>query len=411
MKVKKSNILILTYWSYKDALIQTYTLPYVKIIRNIIPNSARIILFTYEFRYFKMSRKEWTEALKCNLNNGIEIKKSTYRNFGVLAIFLNLMTLLRLWFLIVFNNIKTIHVFGSPAGAIAWFLKISTGVKLIIDSYEPHAENMVENGEWNSNSLAFRMLFRLEKKQSRSASAVIATTSGMRDYAKEKYQVTFKKFYVKPSCVDLDLFNPDKFNKAEERKKWNIKDDSIVGVYIGKFGGIYLEDEFFGLIKASQVFWKEKGIIFICTNRETEWINKKISEFAINEKQIIVIPYVPHERIPAILSIADYGINPVKPLPTKRFCTSIKDGEYWAMGLPVIITPDISDDSFIIKEQNIGSVLAGFDEEDYKNSIIEIDTILKNNDDMKYKIRKCAEKYRNINIAQIIYNDLYSEKL
>ena len=30
----KGNVLVLTYWSYKDALIQTYTLPYVRIIQK-----------------------------------------------------------------------------------------------------------------------------------------------------------------------------------------------------------------------------------------------------------------------------------------------------------------------------------------------------------------------------------------
>ena len=45
--------------------------------------------------------------------------------------------------------------------------------------------------------------------------------------------------------------------------------------------------------------------------------------------------------------------TPVKPVPTKRYCTPVKDGEYWALGLPVIITEGISDDSGIIRENGI----------------------------------------------------------
>jgi glycosyltransferase involved in cell wall biosynthesis len=412
MSKKHNNVLVLTYWSFNDALIQTYTLPYVKIIRKIVSEKTRIILFTYESLYFKMNQNEWENAVQENEKTGIELKKAQYRNFGFFAVFLNILTFVRLWFLIIFNRIKVIHAFCTPAGSIAWLLKKTTGIKLIIDSYEPHAENMVENGEWDQRSIAFRMLFYLEKKLSKSAKAVIATTSGMREYAKEKYSVVFKNFYVKPSCTDMDLFNPYKFNKAEERKKWNISDDVILGIYIGKFGGIYLEDEFFYLIKAAQEYWKGKSYIFICTNRDIDWINEKIIEFRLTDKSIKVIPYVPHKTIPALLAMADYGINPVKPVPTKRYCTSIKDGEYWAMGLPVIITPNISDDSQIIKEHKIGSVLNGFNENDYKNSIIEIDQILNSKKDrLKSEIRHFAEKFRSFENARIIYNDLYNKTI
>ena len=47
MRLRK-NILVLTQWSYKDPLIQAYTLPYVDIIAAIIPPGSRIYLVTFE---------------------------------------------------------------------------------------------------------------------------------------------------------------------------------------------------------------------------------------------------------------------------------------------------------------------------------------------------------------------------
>ena len=42
------NILVLTQWSFKDALIQTYTLPYVEILRETIPDSRKIFVVNAE---------------------------------------------------------------------------------------------------------------------------------------------------------------------------------------------------------------------------------------------------------------------------------------------------------------------------------------------------------------------------
>ena len=40
------NVLVLTYWSFPDALVQTYTLPYVRMIRRALPAESRLYLFT-----------------------------------------------------------------------------------------------------------------------------------------------------------------------------------------------------------------------------------------------------------------------------------------------------------------------------------------------------------------------------
>ena len=45
---KEGNILVFTQWSFKDALVQTYTLPYVNIIRKIIAPDRKIFLVTSE---------------------------------------------------------------------------------------------------------------------------------------------------------------------------------------------------------------------------------------------------------------------------------------------------------------------------------------------------------------------------
>ena len=44
----KINVLVFTTWSFYDALIQTYTLPYLKLIKKQLPEGSSIHFITLE---------------------------------------------------------------------------------------------------------------------------------------------------------------------------------------------------------------------------------------------------------------------------------------------------------------------------------------------------------------------------
>ena len=112
--------------------------------------------------------------------------------------------------------------------------------------------------------------------------------------------------------------------------------------------------------------------------------------------------------MPRYLSLGDFAINPVKPVPTKRYCTSIKDGEYWAMGLPVVISPRISDDSEIIEKENTGIVVDFSDSDALLRSIEKLEKLIMDKVGLKEKIRQIAARYRSFEIAKRIYKEIYS---
>ena len=402
------NLLILTYWSYKDALIQTYTLPYVRIIRKNLPKKSKIYLFTIEQDFYKMSDDEWKIEKQKLATENIILLRVRYSKFGIKMMFKFIGVFISLFFLIITKNISKIHTWCTPAGTIAYILSVFTFKPLIIDSYEPHAESMVENGEWQRNSKAFKILFWFEKRMSRRAKTVIALTEGMKQYAKEKYNAEFKNYYVKPSMVDLQKFSFDSLNNKDFRKKLNFE-GKIVGLYAGKFGGIYLQEEVFDLIKTAYDYWGDKFKMLILTNTSEEEILNYAKKADI-PNEILIVKYVDYSEVENYFRIADFAINPVKPVSSKRYCTSIKDGEYWAMGLPVIITKNISDDSEIIEQENIGYVLKELNSEEYTNAIKKIDELLKtDNKRLRDKIRKIAIKYRSFAIAERIYADIYKK--
>lgn len=393
----KKNILVLTYWSFKDALIQTYTLPYVHQIADAISDENKIILLTLE--------KEAENTFP--INKKIQVVGWLYKPLGIKAAWMWTKYILRLIRIIRKEKIDTIHAWCTPAGMIGYILSVLTGKELIIDSFEPHAETMVENGEWKKDSFAFKLLFKFEKLQAHHAKHLISISSKMSDYAKEKFNLTDKTLFVKPACVNLQLFSEKNIKNPELVKKLALENKTVC-VYAGKFGGIYLEKEAFDFFKAAENFWGDKFTALILTSNTEEEIENYRIQSSLKKTSVIRL-FVPHAEIANYIGLGDFAFTPVKPIPTKQFCSPIKDGEYWALGLPVVITKNISDDSDIIKENGIGYVLEELNESEYLKAVQMIDSLLQNNSrEILYsKIRNIAETKRNFSISKNIYNTIY----
>ena len=405
--MSKRNVLVITFWSYNDALVQTYTLPYVKMIREILPSESKIFIVTFEQTRIALSPIEIEEVNAELTKKNITLIPFPYKKFGIKKLLAAVDHLFAMARLIGREKISTIHAFGPNAGSFGFLLSKITGKELVIDSFEPHAEAMVENGTWKKWGGAYMILNRMEKWQAKRAKHLIGTTEGMRQYAKDRYGLTPKSFYVKPACVNTEVFYPREKNKDLIQNLG--LGGKIICVYAGKLGGIYLKEEVFDFLKACYEFWGDRFRCVMATNAKREEIEEQLKRTNIPGK-IVISKFVSHDEVPLYLSLGDFAINPVKPVPTKRYCTSVKDGEYWAMGLPVVITPNISDDSDIIKKYNIGTVLESLDANGYSKAIHDIDNLVKENnkEEIQKSITVIAKKFRSFSIAEEIYRKIYS---
>lgn len=401
-----NNMLVLTYWSHPDALIQTYTLPYLRIIRKLnTRNSITLVTLEKDKSVLQDSDARIKQSLAVDQ---IDWQPFLYKPFGWRGLVMWLSAGFSLLRLIKKKKINVIHCFCTPPGAIGYFLSILTGCKLILDSYEPHAEAMVENGTWKKNGIAFRLLFALEKLQTKRAATIIGTTTGMFQYAQQKYGITISDYHVKPACVDLNLFSSDSPKDQALLAELNLT-GKIVCVYAGKLGGIYLREEVFAFFKAATKQWGDLFRVLMLTNHTRQEIELDCT-IAELDSRIIITRFVAHQDVPRYMGLGHFGITPVKPVPTKKYCTPIKDGEYWALGLPVVIPANISDDSDIILQHGAGAVLNELTQLEYDRALKEIDSILKQPEtETKSRIRNLALTYRNFKLAQQVYGTIYSQ--
>ncbi len=397
LKTSRNRILFITQWPYEDALVQTYTLPYVRIIQKIAGC----------YPYVVTINKSLNSILVKRIDGVISIHIPSGKRMFFMGWLLNILSLRKI---IKKKNIKTVHPWCTAAGAVGAILKMfNRNLELNIDSFEPHAEAMVENKTWSKPGLKFKTLFFFEKVETRLANHLIFAAPGMEKYILEKYKTKVVNYSVKPACIDLDAFSINSVKNKELLNKYNLE-DKIVCVYAGKFGGIYLEDETFAFIKECQEHWSEDKFRFLLlSNTSDEYLKGKMAKHKI-DPYIVIKLFVKHSEVPIYMGLADFAISPVKPVLTKRYCTPIKDGEYWAMGLPVVIPPNISIDSKIIEENRAGAILQRFDGIAYTDAAEEIDAIIKGKSRLEIynQIRPLAEKYRNFNIAEEVYRKIYS---
>jgi glycosyltransferase involved in cell wall biosynthesis len=397
----KKNILVITYWSLDNALIHTYTLPYLKKIQTCLETDAKIYLLSLSPP--GTLKKENNRAFVNRMaNENIEIINFTYYPFGLRMMFTFLFMFPYLVFFSLFKKIKVLHAWCTPGGAIAWPISILTGKALVLDSFEPHAQSMLEAGTWKKNGLNFRALFLLEKLQLKRAKEVICAAEGMAEHSQRVYGIKKERYFVKPAGVDLGLFDPEQLPALDKKPVLN----KHVCVYAGKFGGIYLSKEVFDFFKVAYEFWNKDFTVLLLSHHSMEEIQDfcHASGLPVNCVQLV---HVTHKEVPAYLALASFAITPVKPMPSKLFCSPIKDGEYWAMGLPVVITKNISVDSRIIHDNAIGYVLQDFTEQEYLKALKTIEEIQKTNG-LRQKIREIAKKQRTFDLSKTIYQTIYA---
>jgi hypothetical protein len=398
------RFLVITYWDFNEAHVQANVVPNLRILSKV--SGAEIFLFCLNKK--PLSREEETRVSAELASDNIRLLWFHYSHFGSKMMLKFVWLIPYLCITVLRNRISRVYAWCTTAGAIGYLVSVLTQRPLILESYEPHAEAMVENGYWTTKRFPYRILSWFEKKQAKRARFIIAANRGMKEYVEKRYgyRIPSSKLYAKPACVDLEQFDPENEERLIARKQLGYGPGNIVCLYAGKFGGIYLEEETFDLLKSCHDQWGDALRILLLTSQDADYLKRHCDRVGL-PFNILTTRFVPHNEVPGMMQAADFAICPVKPVPTKRYCTPVKNGEYWALGLPVIITENISDDSDIIRENGIGSVIESLSPQGYQEAVSRMATLLNGDKgQLSEKIRSIAERYRNYDIAWAIYKDI-----
>ncbi len=355
----KNTLFIFAYYSFKDPVFQSAVLPYLKAVQA---DNLRYVLLTWEQKQFPLSNKE-IEQIEIELAQYNIIWKRTNWHSGSFKMFKKLYDFVfgLLYSLILIIKHKATKIFseGFPGAIIGHYLSKTSGKSHIIHTFEPHADYMLESGVWKESSWEYRFLKRMELPIANHAQHIITATAA---FQKVLFQQGVKSnIHVIPSCINLADYKYDEASRNQFRAALEISDDQIVIVYLGKIGGMYMEDELFTFFKHCLALNPERFRFFLFTNHPQSSIHEKLLEFNIPAKKLLV-KYLNKTEVSNYLSAADIAFCGIRPIPSRRFSSPIKNGEYWACGLPTLIPKGISDDFITVEKENIGKAFDSVDE-------------------------------------------------
>ncbi|OON65919.1 glycosyltransferase [Hymenobacter sp. CRA2] len=296
---------------------------------------------------------------------------------------------------------------GAPAGALAYLVWKQNKLPFYVESFEPHADYMLESGVWRRYDPRYLFQRHWERKQKELARGLMPVAENYRRQLM-KEGVPAERIVTVPCSVNLAAFGYDATRRAQVRTQLGFPAEAIVGIYVGKFGDIYYDQEAYELFRAAAEHFGPQFRLIVLTPNPLDEVRARLAAVGLGP-EVSFVTKAPHHEVPGYLSAADFAFAPIKPADCRQFCSPIKVGEYWASGLPVVLTEGVGDDSDIIKAEGGGAIFNVERPASIPAAIQRVASIL-NEPDYRQKTSQLAAHHRSLDRARQAYAAFFPER-
>ncbi|MGY2133402.1 glycosyltransferase [Hymenobacter sp. HD11105] len=395
------RILFLSYWGLEDPLTISTVFPHLQLLQQR-SDVERILLVTIERNgmkpifqpFFPADKLTYEPLVSVPGRNVLVTKTDDFLRFPK--------ELVRL---AIEHRSNLLLARGAPAGALAYLVWKQSKLPFYVESFEPHADYMLESGVWKSYDPRYLFQRYWERKQKQIASGLLPVAENYRQQLIRE-GVPAKRIVTVPCSVNVAAFGYDEEERRRVRQKIGFAPDALVGIYVGKFGDIYYDSEAFDLFKAAANHFGPCFRLIILTPNAQDEVRSKLARVGFTEEQVVVTK-APHVDVPGYLSAADFAFAPIKPAPCRLFCSPIKVGEYWAAGLPVLLTEGVGDDSAIILEEGGGAIFNLDQPASVPDAIRQIAEQLQT-PNYRQQTVSLAQRHRSLDRARQAYTHFFS---
>lgn len=406
--MKEKHTLVLIYNSFKDPLFQNLILEYITRLGKT--NHLKFHLVTFEQPQFEMNDFEINSTKRKLAEQNIFWSPLRFHT-GKAILFKKMWDIWQvLWLARQIQrkyNLAYILAFANVSAAISSILAVLFHVKLLIYSYEPHAQFMAEMGLWSPKGFKFKILNFFEVLAAKKAHHVITGTNAMKSDLLKRFPTL--DISVAPTAVNHKDFYFSLTDRERVRNALGINESQKILLYIGKFGGLYFDVEIVDLlITISQ--WDQNYIPMIISDYDKDEISGWYKSKGGDCSKLILKNSIDRQEVKAYLSAADIGIIGIPPLPFQKYRSPTKTAEFMLCGLPYIVCRGVSEDGVYAKKHSLGCVVDGFSKTDLlkkKEEIIEYLNV--NKEEFSTKSRSVALEYRSLDRVHAIFEKLYKD--
>jgi glycosyltransferase involved in cell wall biosynthesis len=301
------------------------------------------------------------------------------------------------------EELDTIIGHGAPGAALAYLVARRTGHPFFATMYEPHANYMLDARIWRRADPRYLVQRLLEAKVKRRAAGIIPAADAYHEQLTQE-GVPAERLRTGPCMVRLRSFGFNAEARGEIRQRLGFGPTVPVGVYLGKFGGLYYDEEAFAVFKEAASQFGPDFCLIILTPGCVQDAQARLLAIGIPPERSYVAQ-VAHHEVPAFLSAADFAFATVKFAPSNRYRSLVKVAEYWACGLPVLLTEGVGDESTILTHEEGGATFNLARPASIIQGLQRIQAQLRV-PDCRGRIRKLAEHYRSPERNRLAFEQL-----
>lgn len=260
---------------------------------------------------------------------------------------------------------RHIAALGSVAGSFAYMCALPLRMRLFLYQYEPHSEVSRDAGAWSETSHQFKLARYFERKSAAYAHVIASGTRFMGERLKDEWGVRAEFFRI-PTVVDENKFQYDADIALHMRKELGLDEDQPVLFYTGKFGGLYYGVEIpkaFGWFRE----YEPHLHLLIVTPNDDDYVHDLFERAGVDRAHYSVC-HSSYDEIERFYFVGDLGLITIPPGPGQKFRSSIKVGEYLCAGMPFITPTGVSEDYLHATEQDVGVVVANYDESEIRKA-------------------------------------------
>lgn len=197
------------------------------------------------------------------------------------------------------------------------------GIPVVVEVNSPAAEMRLYRSEHLHLPL---VADRLERWRVRSADAVTAVSTPLKDTLIAASGVAGEKITVVPNGVDVERFTPEVTPDVEVAERFRGR--PVVG-FVGSFQSFHNPEALGRMAVRLSEGGRDVGFAFVGGGPGMEVVRRITQTIA---DRVLFIDRVPHARVPSIVRALDVGVLP----DTAYYCCPLKILEWMAAGIAVV---------------------------------------------------------------------------